>query len=272
VARRLLREGWTVRALTRKPHRRAAQTLSALGAEVVAAEMGDVASLRVAFEGAHGVYSVQNGLNSGFDAEVAHGRNVAQAATDAGVQHLIYGSAGFGQPGTGVPSWESKVLVEQHTRALGVPFTILRPVAFMELMTDASFYPAVGTWNVWPRLSGEDRPIYWLAIDDVAAVAAIAFADREGWVGRELALAADVRSLAECRALYREIHGRPPRSWPMPLWLFDRLTRKDLTAMWRWVRTHDFEVDPDQTRAILPSALTVPEWLRRLAGEPRPPA
>jgi uncharacterized protein YbjT (DUF2867 family) len=262
VARRLLESGWTVRALTRKPQGRPAQALAALGAEAVDADMNDTASMRKAFEGVDGVYSVQNGMVSGFDAEVAQGRNVAEAAKDAGVKHLVYGSAGIGRAGTGVPSWEARVRVEQHLHTLGLPFRILRPMAFMELMTDPSFYPAVGTWSVWPRLMGEDRPVIWIAVEDVGSIAALVFANRDHWLGRELALAADVRSLAECRSLYRDVIGRAPRTFPMPLWLFDRFTRKDLTIMWRWLKVHPVDYDLTETKAILPTVMTVPEWLR----------
>jgi uncharacterized protein YbjT (DUF2867 family) len=58
VTRHLLKEGWQVRALTRKPDSTKARALAALGAEVVQVDTGDPASLRPAFEGAHGVYSV----------------------------------------------------------------------------------------------------------------------------------------------------------------------------------------------------------------------
>jgi uncharacterized protein YbjT (DUF2867 family) len=263
VARSLLESGWTVRALTRKPRGGPAGALAALGAEVVRADMNDSSSLRTAFDGVDGVYSVQNGMVSGFEAEVAQGRNVAEAAKHAGVKHLVYGSAGVAGAGTGVPSWESKVRVEAHLRKLDLPCTILRPMAFMELMTDTSFYPAVGAWSVWPRLMGQDRPVVWIAVEDLGSIAAIVFMNRDQWIGRDIALAADVQSLAECRDLYREVVGNKPRSFPMPLWLFDRFTRKDLTVMWRWLRTNPVDVDPAETRAILPTAMTVREWLSR---------
>jgi len=89
-------------------------------------------------------------------------------------------------------------------------------MAFMELMTDTPFYPAVGTWSVWPKLMGEDRPVIWIAVEDVGSIAAIAFANRDHWLGRELALAGDVRSLAECRSLYRDVVVRAPRASPCP--------------------------------------------------------
>jgi len=115
VTRRLLEQGRTVRAMTRKADGNGARAVAELGAEVVGADMNDVGSLRRAFEGAAGVYSVQNGIAVGFDAEIRQGRNVAEAAEAADVRHLVYASAGFGRP-TGVPSWDSKLPVEARVR------------------------------------------------------------------------------------------------------------------------------------------------------------
>jgi hypothetical protein len=57
--------------------------------------------------------------------------------------------------------------------------------------------------------------------------------------------------------------GRNPRTVPVPTWVFDRFTRRDLTTMWRWLRANHDEFDTAPTRAALPTALTVPEWLTR---------
>ena len=98
VARHLAADGWAVRALTRDPASPKARALAERGIEVVRADMADRASLHAAFSGAYGVYSVQNPMISGFEAEVEQGRNVADAAKAAGVQHVVYGSAGIGKP------------------------------------------------------------------------------------------------------------------------------------------------------------------------------
>jgi uncharacterized protein YbjT (DUF2867 family) len=264
VARNLLQGGWTVRAMTRKPEGEKARSLAEHGAEVVQADMDDPSSLGRAFEDAHGVFSVQNGIASGFEREVEQGRNVASAAQAAGVRHFVYGSAGPHKSGTGVPSWDSKVVVEDHIRQLGLPYTILRPLAFMELMTDRSFYPAVGTWRIFPRLTGDNRPIPWLSVDDLGTIVATVFAKPEESLGRELTLAAEARTLAECRSLYRQVMGKEPRTFPMPVWLFDRFTRKDPTTMWRWLRTEQVPFDSEVARGLAPSVMTVREWLEQV--------
>lgn len=61
VARRFLADPtYRVRGITRNPSSRAAQALAALGAEIVAADLDDPASLRAAFAGANLIFSVTN--------------------------------------------------------------------------------------------------------------------------------------------------------------------------------------------------------------------
>jgi uncharacterized protein YbjT (DUF2867 family) len=228
--------------------------------------MADRSSIDSAFRGAYGVYSVQNPMISGLDAEVRQGMLVGDAAKDAGVQHLVYGSAGTGEAGTGIGSWESKLQVEAHLRTIGLPLTILRPMAFMELMTDKTFFPAASTWRVMPLLMNWSRPVGWLCLDDLGAIVARVFAAQGEYVGRDLKLASDVQSLEACRTTYSTVMGKAPSTFPMPTWLFERFVGTDLTTMWRWLRTADIELETATARAIHPTALTVRQWLERVAG------
>ena len=265
VARRLLEDGWRVRGLTRNPASRQARALRALGVQVVRGDMAEAASLRPAFEGAYGVYSVQNPFIGGPEQEIRQGKNIADVAKAVGVEHLVYGSAGTGEKGTAVPSWETKLQIEAHMKALELPLTILRPTAFMELMTHKKFFPPVAAWQVMAKLMGSSRPLPWLCTEDLGVIGARAFADPRSFVGRDLTLASDVRSLDECRSLYREVFGRNPRRFPMPVWLFKRFgfVGKDLTTMWRWLRTGHVDLNTSTTRAIHPEALTVGGWLSK---------
>ena len=111
------------------------------------------------------------------------------------MQHLVYGSAGIGRKGTGVPSWETKLLIEDHMKALGLPLTILRPMAFMELMTDKKFFPAVATWHVMPRLMGHRGGFPGSARTILAPLPQKHLPTRT-FIGKDLTLASDVQSLA----------------------------------------------------------------------------
>lgn len=268
VARHLLAAGWHVRALTRYPQQKKAQALAALGAEVVQGDMARSDTLAPLLIGVYGVFNVQNPLISGVEGEIIQGKNVATAAKQAGVQHLVYGSAGTGARGTGVPSWESKLVVEDYMKSLGLPLTILRPTAFMELMTDKKFFPAVSTWQIMPKLVGGTRPMVWLGADDFGQIVATVFAEPNRFIGQELLLASDVQSLDECRTLYREVMGKSPPRFPMPVWVFARmgLVGQDLTTMWRWLRVEQIDLDTQPTLAIHPGARSVRAWLEQQRG------
>ncbi len=264
VTRQLLKANWKVRALTRNPGSKPAQALKALGAEVVQGDMADVESLRAICKGAYGLYNVQNPYICGLEGEVRQGKNVADVAKEMHIAHLVYGSAGIGRRGTTIPSWETKLEIEDAMKALGLPLTILRPMAFMELMTHKKFFPAAAIWHIMPTLMGASRPVGWLCTDDLGAIVATMFAFPQKYVGKELSLASDVQSLEQCRSIYREVMGKNPARFPMPIRLFERfgLVGKDLTTMWRWLRTATFDLDTALTRTILPGARTVRQWLQ----------
>jgi uncharacterized protein YbjT (DUF2867 family) len=81
-------------------------------------------------DGVHGVFSVQQSWEPGV--EVRQGVLLADAAKGAGVDHYVYSSVGSAHRETGIPHFESKWEVEEHVRRSGVPFTVLRPVFFMQ--------------------------------------------------------------------------------------------------------------------------------------------
>jgi uncharacterized protein YbjT (DUF2867 family) len=82
---------FAVRALTRDVNSDKAKALAAAGAEVVAADADDEASLRKAFEGAYGAYCVTFFWDHFSPArENAHAAAMARAAKAAGVKHVIW--------------------------------------------------------------------------------------------------------------------------------------------------------------------------------------
>ena len=260
VVRHLRQAGAHVRALTRNPQSKKAKQIAVLGAELVTGDMVKPETLQTLFQDAAGVYSVQNPYTSSFAAEIQQGKNVADAAKIAGVPHIIQGSAGIGKP-TGVPSWDSKLEIEEYIRSLGLSLTILRPMAFMELLTDPGFYPMAAAFHTMPKLMGADKKVPWLAIDDLGAIATKAFADPTKYIGLDLKLASDLRTINEVRAIYQEVLGKKAPHFPMPLFLFRRFTGDDLILMYQYLRMATLDVNTNTTYTILPDAHTVRSWL-----------
>ena len=82
---------FSVRAITRDPGSEKARELAALGAEVVAGDVDDEASLEQAFAGAHGAFCVTFfWAHFSPELEITQAGNMARAAKSAGVQHVIW--------------------------------------------------------------------------------------------------------------------------------------------------------------------------------------
>ena len=94
LARALLADpasGFTVRAVTRKPDSDAGRALAKAGAEVVAADLDDAASVQRAMNGAYGAFCVTNFWEHfSPEKELAQAGAMADAAAKAGVQHVIW--------------------------------------------------------------------------------------------------------------------------------------------------------------------------------------
>jgi uncharacterized protein YbjT (DUF2867 family) len=83
--------GFAARAITRNTKSDKAIELEQLGPELVAADIDDEASVRKAFEGAHGAFCVTFFWEHfSPEKEIAEAQNMARAAKAAGVKHVIW--------------------------------------------------------------------------------------------------------------------------------------------------------------------------------------
>ena len=82
---------YTARALTRDVNSDKARALASQGAEVVAADIDDVQSVKRAFKGAHGAYCVTfYWAHYKPEKEIAEASAMAKAARETGVEHVIW--------------------------------------------------------------------------------------------------------------------------------------------------------------------------------------
>jgi uncharacterized protein YbjT (DUF2867 family) len=224
--------------------------------------------LDAAFTGIKHVFSVQSWVSSGVDGEVRQGKLVADAAHRAQVEHLVYGSAGNGDAKTGVPHFDCKLEVEAYMRDLNLPITVIRPGPFMELLTDKQFFPALGIWGTAPRVMGWDTPSPWVAVDDIGEAIANIFAAPERWIGCDVELFGDVKSLAECAAEFRSQKGKQPFRVPLPLWLFRKMAGEEMLMLWGWLGelvaengTAELWQSVAATRELCPGLRDVESWI-----------
>ena len=82
---------FAVRAVTRKPDSDSARALAAAGAEVVAADLDDAASVQRAMNGAFGAFCVTNFWEHfSPEKEMAQAATLADASAKAGVKHVVW--------------------------------------------------------------------------------------------------------------------------------------------------------------------------------------
>ncbi|KAJ6465601.1 NAD(P)-binding protein [Mycena vitilis] len=153
VVEALLKDGtFTPRAISRDPDSEAAQKLKARGVEVVKGDTADKTSLVSALRGSEGVFAV---TLSGFPpfteekpSEITHGKNIVDAAKEAGVKFFIFSSV----PGltkltkgrfTQVSLYDDKAVIEEYLQASGLPNASLHLGAFAEnLWTQRNMKPS----------------------------------------------------------------------------------------------------------------------------------
>jgi uncharacterized protein YbjT (DUF2867 family) len=266
VTKKLLADGWQVRALTRDVHKPAAQELAALGAELIAGDMDNLAQLEAAFEGTYGVFSVQNFWlpNVGFDGEIRQGKAVADAAKAAGVQHLVYSSVGAAHRGMGQKHFESKYLIEQYIESLGIPHTVLRPAAFMENYNWSRAYILNGTFDGFGLPPGKSIQI--IASQDIGAFAALAFADPQAYLGKTIELAGDEMTEAQMAEVFTKVIGRPVKATG-PKSQEGAYPTEEQVAMFMFFNGEAYNADIASLRKAFPDLLNFEQFLRKNGWE-----
>ena len=260
VLRHLRTQGFAVQALTRDVDSPAARTLATTGVGVIQGHFDDRASLERALDGAYGAYAVQTPWQSGgVESELRQGIAFADAAKAAGIQHLVYSSVGSADRQTGIPHFESKYQIEEHIRVIGLPHTILRPVFLMENFLSNRDAIVSGTLAE-PLMTATQLQL--VAVDDIGAFAALAFAEPEQWIGRAIELAGDELTMPQAAERLGRVIGRPVQYVQVPMAEFRRTMGEEMARMFTWFNQVGYGADLPALRAIYPALTTLEQWLR----------
>jgi len=259
VARALLERGYQVRGLTRDPDSERARVLAESGMEMVRGDFEDPASLDAALVGAYGAFSVQNFWDYDYESEVRQGKHFADAARRAGVAHFVYSSVAAAERNTGIPHFDSKFEIEQHIRAIGLPFTILRPVSFMENWEYQRDEILAGVLRAPQTPDSRHQQI---AVRDIGYFAAEAFDHPDQWLGRALDIAGDQFTKQEIAGIFSRVIGRDVKYQQVPWAVFEAEQGPEMTIMERWFQETGYDADVDRLRADHPHLLTLEQYLR----------
>jgi uncharacterized protein YbjT (DUF2867 family) len=263
VIRHMLGRGWKLRALTLRADPAAVQRLANQGVEVVRGDLEDPASLERVTRGVYGIYSVQDFWSVGARREVLQGKNLADAAHKAGVQHFVYSSVGGAERASGIDHWESKWEIEKHIRRLGLPATTLRPAAFMENYYVDKVESAILKGKLVDPIRA-DKPYQTIAADDIGAFAALAFDRPTEFIGVELEIAGSELTNPEAAEVFSRVLGKRVKFQKLPLPIVRFALGKEFYQMFRWFNSSGFNANIPELRRKYPEVHlhTLEEWLR----------
>jgi uncharacterized protein YbjT (DUF2867 family) len=222
VARRALQACLPVRALSRQPEARLADLKSA-GAEVVAGDLRDPESLRRACDGVTQVIASVHSIfgrgaeRSALVDDKGH-RDLIDVARAAGVTCFCYISARGAAPDHPSAFLRYKYAVEQYLQASGLPFTIIRPTAFLETHAYTLLGQPIlekGKTTIFGQGTGRRN---FVAVDNVADLVMRALADPEA-VGQIIEIGGPPENNLtnkEVAALFEKAAGRPAKISHVP--------------------------------------------------------
>ncbi len=266
VTRHLIKDGWKVRAFVRDPNNEAAKGLAKQGVELATGDLNERASIQAALEGAYGVFSFQNYWRPdiGKAGEVRQGKNVADAAQAIGIKHFVYSSVGAAHRGMGQEHFATKWEIEQHIRQLGLPYTILRPAAFMENYNWSRNQILNGTYTGWGLRPG--KSLQMVAVDDIGAFVAMGFAKPQEFLGKTIELAGDDLTESQIAETFAKVIGRPVKivARQMPE---GQQPRPEQIAMFQFINGQGYDADIPALRKLYPPLKTLESYLRETGWE-----
>lgn len=282
LCRELLAANLPVRVMTRKPEN--AGKLAQMGVTVARGDLRKPESLPAALSNARVVISASHALlggraNSSEQVDGAGQRALIDAAKRAGVEHFIFVSAFGAAPDHEIDFWRTKWGTEQYLKASGLPYTIVRPTAFIDMHVYELLGKAV-LQNKRVAVTGAGtNQRNFVAAEDVARI--IAQQVKSGPGKNEIIDIGGPQNLSTLEAVqvFETFGGRPARRMHLPLALLrplsvvigvfhpgiGRILRTAMNA-----ETHDqrFDVASGAARTALP-LMTLEQWVEKNCS-PRP--
>jgi uncharacterized protein YbjT (DUF2867 family) len=277
---------FAVRALTRDPASDKAGELAKLGAEVVAVDIDDEASVTKALQGAYGAYFVTfYWAHFSPEKEIAEAANMARAAKAAGIRHAIWSTLEdtrkwipLSDPRMPtlmgkykVPHFEGKAESDKFFTELGVPTTFLRASFYWENMIFFGMGPKKGPDGTLAiTLPMGDKKLAGIAAEDIGKCAYGIFRKGAAYIGRSVGIAGGHLTVAQMAASLSKALGREVRYnavSPETYRGFGFPGAEDLGNMFQFYT--EFEADfcgarsIEESRSLNPELQSFEQWLAK---------
>ena len=287
LARAILNDpsgGFAVRAITRDVNSDKARALAKLGAEVVAGDVDDEASLQRAFQGAYGAYCVTFfWAHFSPEKEKAEAAAMARAAQAAGVKHVIWSTFEDTrllvplsdnrmptlQGKFKVPHFDGKAECNAEFTKLGLPVTLLLTSFYWDNLIYFGMGPRKGAdGQLGFALPMGDKKLPGIAAEDIGRCAYGIFRRGTEFIGRTVGIAGEHLTGAQMAAALAQAYGQPVAYQAVPFDVYRKLGfpgADDLGNMFQY--KHDFEKEYCGARSLAfsrslnPALQTFAAWL-----------
>jgi uncharacterized protein YbjT (DUF2867 family) len=281
---------FAVRALTRNAQGEKARELAAAGAEVVAADIDDVASVQRAFAGAYGAFCLTNFWEHfSADREIAQADAMARAARAAGVQHVVWSTLEDTRKWVPlesdrmptlhgkykVPHFDGKGESDQKFRDAGVPTTWLLTSFYWDNLVHFGSGPKRGPdGGLVLTFPMGDRKLPGIAAEDIGKCAYGLFGGGKEFIGKTVGIAGEHLTGNEMAAALSDSLGEPVRYQDVPPEVYRSFGfpgADDLGNMFQFKR--DFNEyftgarSVEFSRSLNPDLLGFRAWLARYAKQ-----
>ncbi len=282
--------GFAARAITRDPESQKAKELAAMGAELVAADVDDEASLRKAFEGAYGAYCVTFfWAHFSPEKELAEAHSMARAARDTGLKHVIWSTLEDTrkfvpldddrmptlQGKYKVPHFDAKGEADQAFRDAGVPTTFLLTTFYWDNFIYFGSGPKRGPdGKLALMLPMADKKLAGIAAEDIGKCAYGIFKRNGDLIGKTVGIAGELLTGEQMARKMSAATGQEIGYTYVPPEVYRGLGfpgAEDLGNMFQFYR--DFEDyfaksrDIEFARQMNPELQTFDQWLEKNASK-----
>ncbi len=259
VAKNLLQNGFKVKVLTRKPESANAQILKKLNAEIIKGDLDMPDTFSGYLKGVDGIFSVQ--FSGNVKKEVKQGVALADVAKQNNIRHFVYTSVAPAEMHTGIPHFESKLIIEKHIKSIGIPYTIIRPSELFENF----LIPMVKKGILKGKLTSpftKDVLHQYTSADDVGKTSVKIFSDPEKYIGQTITLATDEMNLSKSAEIFSGVLEKPVKYQKLPLFIVRIVMGKNLYMMFKYINKNggDFIKDLDAIKNENPNLTGLKEW------------
>lgn len=262
VADSLIKNGFRIKILTRKPDSARAQNLQKQNAELIKGDLDDLSTFRNHLKDVDGIFSVQT-FEKGIDKEIKQGMDLADLANEYGVGHFLYASVAGADFDTGIPHFESKLKIENHIKQRGLPYTIIRPNSFFENF----LIPQVRNRILKGKLASpinKNTIQQFIGVADIGEMSTSIFLNKDKYLGKTITLASEEMDMQQAANVFSEVLGREIKYQNLPMFITRLIMGKDLYKMFKWVNENDarFINDLDAFKKEHPNLISLKQWIK----------